>query len=99
MKQTFFFLFFSLFILSLKASAFSEKNLVCIPILSPSFREFNFQMRASVGTCAAGEKLYEMKTEKGTLLFYPVEVTSESHPNVSGSSQHPSSSRSTFPDF
>jgi len=72
MKKTFF-AFLALLGAALPPpAAGAEKTLVCFPQIDSSYRNLNFQIKASQGSCAKDEKLFELKrSPEGYFLFLP----------------------------
>lgn len=76
-------------------AAGAEKTLVCFPQIDSSYRNLNFQIKPSQGSCAKDEKLFELKrSPEGYFLFLPYEAsTPASQPATGGILGRPNSAK------
>lgn len=75
------FIFLFLFLSSFPLRA-HEKVLVCFPMLDPTYRDLEFQIKPSQGTCGKDETIYEVKKEgDGVILFFPYDASPSTQPS------------------
>ncbi len=96
-----YFLFQILFLILTSFTPFlqaSDKTLLCFPDLDPSYRQFNFQIKPSHGTCEKDEKIYEVKkVAGGVILFFPYDSSNPtSQPTPSAIPTTPKTGKSIF---